>query len=452
MADIFISYKREDQEEHGRVAPIAEALRAEGYDVFYDVYVPPGSSWEAVLQEKMNLARCVIVLWSHASVTSDWVKEEAEMAKAGGKLIPVFLDTVAPPFGFARIEGANLANWDGDLQHQEWKNLVAAVKARIGQGGGAAAPGVTRVDYTPTKQVEVTKTAPAPGNTGGGGTGKWLGGALAILAIGAAGFFGWQTWQSNEMLRDQAEDAAMDQAMTRSIDERAWRAAIEANTVSAYQRYLDERATGAYRSEAIDRIAALEAEAAAERLTAENAARQVALREDEAWQSARSAGTIEGFEAYLAAYPSGRYADGARRYIRTLQERAEQDATSAFNYDALRARRYTVGPATIGNLRLNPAPPAQMQEGQQLTIEFDYRFAAGQEANIWMRPVIEDVSGQCSYGASGSPALSGSGTAQQSFSLRGGGCSGFTLRQIVMKVGDRSGTVDQTFPVFYAVQ
>lgn len=244
----------------------------------------------------------------------------------------------------------------------------------------------------------------------------------------------------------------MDQAMTRSIDERAWRAAIEANTVSAYQRYLDERATGAYRSEAIDRIAALEAEAAAERLTAENAARQVALREDEAWQSARSAGTIEGFEAYLAAYPSGRYADGARRYIRTLQERAEQDATSAFNYDALRARRYTVGPATIGNLRLNPAPPAQMQEGQQLTIEFDYRFAAGQEANIWMRPVIEDVSGQCSYGASGSPALSGSGTAQQSFSLRGGGCSGFTLRQIVMKVGDRSGTVDQTFPVFYAVQ
>jgi len=47
MADIFISYKREDQEEHGRVRPIAEALGAEGYDVFYDVQVPPGSSLQS---------------------------------------------------------------------------------------------------------------------------------------------------------------------------------------------------------------------------------------------------------------------------------------------------------------------------------------------------------------------------------------------------------------------
>ncbi|MEL6753052.1 MAG: toll/interleukin-1 receptor domain-containing protein, partial [Pseudomonadota bacterium] len=101
MADIFISYKREDQEEFGRVRPIAEALRAEGYDVFYDVQVPPGSSWEDVLQSKINAARAVLVLWSRHSVDSDWVKEEAEMAKHAGKLIPVFLDAVPPPFGFA---------------------------------------------------------------------------------------------------------------------------------------------------------------------------------------------------------------------------------------------------------------------------------------------------------------------------------------------------------------
>jgi len=29
MADIFISYRREDHEEHGRVRPIAEPLRGE---------------------------------------------------------------------------------------------------------------------------------------------------------------------------------------------------------------------------------------------------------------------------------------------------------------------------------------------------------------------------------------------------------------------------------------
>lgn len=603
MADIFISYKREDQEELGRVAPIAEALRAEGYDVFYDVYVPPGSSWEAVLQEKMDQARCVIVLWSAASVTSDWVKEEAEMAKADGKLIPVFLDAVSPPFGFARIEGANLADWNGDLQHQEWKNLVAAVKARIGQGEGAAAPGLTRVDYAPSKQVEVTKSA--PGRGGGGGVGKWLAGIAVVLVLATAGFFGWQAWQANEMARDRASDAAIDEAMTRGLDQRAWAAASEANTVAAYERYLAERPAGAYRGEALDRIAALRADLAARADTdaedtpveREAPAREQALRREERiWLEVRNMATIAGFERYLGEYPSGRYADEARMEIRRLQAAAARaradrpadlainifdprpdsvvpgeefivdlyvsnqggqlapgsgaggymvdfvlgrDATApvrladfsetwsedvllrggrssntspiepagasftyprmsvpegwpegrfqlcavvdpgrkveevteannvacrelvvgrppgaaqtdpAFDYSALQARRYKVGPVTITNLRLDPAPPAQMREGEDLTIRFDYRFDPGQEAQIWMRPVLTGTPGPCSYGASGSPSLSGRGSGQQSFSLSGGGCGGFRLREVVIKVGDRSGTVDKTFPVAY---
>ena len=262
MADIFISYKREDQEEHGRVAPIAEALRAEGYDVFYDVQVPPGSSWERVLQDKMNQARCVLVLWSEASVRSDWVKEEAEMAKHDGKLIPVFLDPVSPPFGFARIEGADLSNWNGDLSHVEWENLVAAVRARIGTGEGDTAPGVSRVAYSPSKTVRVEKRASGKGS--GGGAGKWLGGIAAVLALAVVGFFGWQMYENNQRLADRAEDEATAQAMTRGIDERTWREATDANTIAAYRRYLDARPTGAYRRDALARIEALEKAAEAD--------------------------------------------------------------------------------------------------------------------------------------------------------------------------------------------
>ncbi len=267
MADIFISYKREDQEEHGRVAPIAEALRAEGYDVFYDVQVPPGSSWERVLQDKMNQARCVLVLWSEASVKSDWVKEEAEMAKHDGKLIPVFLDPVSPPFGFARIEGADLSNWTGDLSHIEWQNLVAAVKSRIGTGEGDTAPGVSRVAYTPSKTVQVEKRAPDTGS--GGGMGKWLIGLAAVLALAVISFFGFQMYENNQRLADRAEDEATAQAMTRGIDERAWQEAKGADTIAAYRRYLDARPTGAYRRDALARIDALEraAEAGAVRDT-----------------------------------------------------------------------------------------------------------------------------------------------------------------------------------------
>lgn len=261
MADIFISYKREDQDEKGRVAPIAEALRAEGYDVFYDVQVPPGSSWEAYLQSKIDAARVVLVLWSQHSVASDWVKEEAEMAKSAGKLIPVFLDPVAPPFGFARIEGANLANWDGDLQHIEWRNLIAALKSRIGDGEAAPEPSVTRVPYTPapTKTVEVTKTAPP---RAGNGATKWLVGILAVAALAALGLFAWSSLRQADMMDDQLATAATDQAMTRQIDENAWRDARAGGTISDYRRYLELRPTGAYRADALDAIAEIEAEQA----------------------------------------------------------------------------------------------------------------------------------------------------------------------------------------------
>lgn len=261
MADIFISYKREDQEEHGRVRPLAEALTAAGYDVFYDVQVPPGSSWEDFLQSKINAARAVLVLWSEASVTSDWVKEEAEMAKNAGKLIPVFLDTVAPPFGFARIEGANLAGWNGDLNHIEWKNLVAAIKARIGEGEGTSQPGVTRVAYQPSKTVTVQKRAP---KSGGGGVMKVVLGVIGLAVLAGVGMVAWSSMQQAEIARDRAADVAVDEAMTRGMDERAWRDATNADTIAAYRRYLDLRPTGAYRAEALERIEELEAATARE--------------------------------------------------------------------------------------------------------------------------------------------------------------------------------------------
>lgn len=545
MADIFISYKREDQEEHGRVAPIAEALRAEGYDVFYDVQVPPGSSWEAVLQSKMDQARCVLVLWSRASIGSDWVKEEAEMAKADGKLIPVFLDAVAPPFGFARIEGANLAGWDGDLDHIEWRGLVAAVKARIGTGEGAAEPAVTRVAYAPSKSVTVEK------RRSGGGAGRFLGVSLAVVAAAAAGFFGWQAWQSNEMLRDQAEDAAFDTVMTREADLRDFQAAEREDTVAAYQRYLTIRPDGRHRVEALDRIEELQAAARAPTpapalppppataprpdlvftdLTpeADSVAPGEALRvrsaianrgdalaagsnaggymvdfvlsrddtapvrfasyndtwsEDTLLRGGRASGMppLEGRAAHYwsepmeipEGWPEGRFrlcgvivpgraVDEARtdnnvRCAELFVARPPQQARPAvpepsFDYGALQRRTYSVGPVRIARLNLTPAPPARVREGERITINFAYEFSPGRSANVWMRPVISGAPGPCSYGASGSPTLSGAGTGTQHFTLRGGGCAGGQITGVTIRVGDRERTDDTVFPVAYTLR
>lgn len=48
MTDIFVSYATEDRD---RVRPLVEVLEAEGWDVFWDREIPPGRSWDDVIQE-----------------------------------------------------------------------------------------------------------------------------------------------------------------------------------------------------------------------------------------------------------------------------------------------------------------------------------------------------------------------------------------------------------------
>ena len=81
------------------------------------------------------------VLWSSASVASDWVKEEAEIAKENGKIIPVFLEAVRAPFGFTRIEGANLADWDGDLIPSRMEKSALSFKSAHRSACTCCAPG-----------------------------------------------------------------------------------------------------------------------------------------------------------------------------------------------------------------------------------------------------------------------------------------------------------------------
>ncbi len=61
MADIFISYVREDID---AAAKLAEALEAQGWLVFWDRRIPAGKRFDDFLNEQLEAARCVIVLWS----------------------------------------------------------------------------------------------------------------------------------------------------------------------------------------------------------------------------------------------------------------------------------------------------------------------------------------------------------------------------------------------------
>src|SRR3954462_12234419 len=105
MAEIFISYKKEDA---GRVIRLVEALRAEGFDVWWDHGIKAGSELDRSIHQELYSAKVVIAIWSEASVAAPWAREQATAGRNRGVLVPPKIDEVAPPLGFMMIQAANL--------------------------------------------------------------------------------------------------------------------------------------------------------------------------------------------------------------------------------------------------------------------------------------------------------------------------------------------------------
>lgn len=165
MADVFLSYAREDRT---RAADVAAALTRRGWTVWWDRQLLPGDTFEQAIARQLADARCVVVLWSSTSVTSDWVRDEAGEARNARKLVPALIDEVSPPFGFRQYQNANLAAWTGNDSDPEFARLLDGVEAlaphrvlppapaAADTGDGLAAPGIE-----PGVELAVDTTTPA---------------------------------------------------------------------------------------------------------------------------------------------------------------------------------------------------------------------------------------------------------------------------------------------------
>src|SRR5688500_19069864 len=105
MADLFVSYSREDK---ARAAEVVRLLEDYGWDVFWDQETRAGELWPEVLEEELGRARCLVALWTTTSIASRWVRIEAYEALQSKKPVPVLREKVRPPLESRQAETVDL--------------------------------------------------------------------------------------------------------------------------------------------------------------------------------------------------------------------------------------------------------------------------------------------------------------------------------------------------------
>ncbi len=129
---MFLSYAREDQD---AVLELARAIETTGFTVFLDRDIRPGMSYEDIIETKLNDARCVVVVWSQASVASRWVRAEAETGATRGVLVPILIEDVRVPLPFRGLETVDLVGWPVQSNVLGVQRLMKALDSNFGSRG-----------------------------------------------------------------------------------------------------------------------------------------------------------------------------------------------------------------------------------------------------------------------------------------------------------------------------
>jgi adenylate cyclase len=137
MAHVFISYARPDEP---LASMIADGLREHGFEVWRDDELPAHRAYAEVIEERLNGAGAVVVLWSAEAAKSHWVRAEADSARSALTLVQASLDGTLPPMPFNQIQCADLKGWDGQRTSQGWRKLIASVSELAGGSAAEESP------------------------------------------------------------------------------------------------------------------------------------------------------------------------------------------------------------------------------------------------------------------------------------------------------------------------
>ena len=216
MASVFLSY---DHEDSARAAPLAAALEAHGHSVWWDRHIHGGAEYNSAIEDAVESADAVVVLWSANSVRSAWVRDEAAEGRDAGKLVPVLIDAVKPPMGFRQYQTIDLAAWTGGKRIAGLADVLQAID-KVRKTNPVAAP-APPVKATP-RAVSATARGVSRRTAIAGVSRRTMiaGGGAALGLIGlAGGGLWWSTYQREDPRLQAMIEAAKDSLRKETADE-----------------------------------------------------------------------------------------------------------------------------------------------------------------------------------------------------------------------------------------
>jgi hypothetical protein len=180
LADVFLSYARPDS---AFAELVARELGKAGWSVWYDRELPAHRAYSDVIANELESAASVLVLWSAASIASEWVRSEANRARELRKLVQARLDGGRLPMPFDQIQCADLRKWRGAQSHPGWTTVRRSIEALASIPSGK-----------PT----------APGDRPAASRRAIVAGGAAVVVAGLAGL-GWWRASDGEQLSPRAK-------------------------------------------------------------------------------------------------------------------------------------------------------------------------------------------------------------------------------------------------------
>ncbi len=171
QSTIFLSYAHADKAKAQR---IASALEKSGYVVWWDALIEGGSRFAQSIDEALDKADAVVVLWSKNSIESDWVKDEASHARDRQRLVPISLDGSHPPLGFRQYQMIDLSQWRGKAEASQMDAVRRAIASAVGQS-----PARTAVGAAPVSRRKAMFAGGAAAATAAGGAIAWKAGLFS---------------------------------------------------------------------------------------------------------------------------------------------------------------------------------------------------------------------------------------------------------------------------------